>query len=570
MAAIQALYIFDEHNNLILDHTYTTTPRQPPPPSSILPLYLAHPTPRPSTLHLPNLSPPTTCYTITRDALLFVSPSTNDIEPLSVLEFLHRVADALSEFLGSPLLASRITASYDVVAQILGAMADGGVPCESEGNALIDTVETGPGVLDGVLGKIGLPAGSSTPTLQQPGSQFGGGGRIGAPLRPIGGIGGAETAQGSAVPWRRSNVRHTSNELYVDLIEEVNVTLAPSGRALAAFASGSVAFTSRVSGVPDLLLSLTTTGGKGVMGSGSRRAEQLQGVMERVVFHQCVRLNRWKSEGLLSFVPPDGRFALAGYEVDLLNSGQDAVLAESKGSLSFLPASLEVNTGLGAGGAEFEVRCSPPTSAASRMSSASASLQSNLGPSGRGASKPDPKAPVLEELTINVPLPAAVRNVSDLRPTKGEAHWNPADGSVEWKVSGKYFGALGAVLRCTVQGPLTDNDDDGSGGILNGITSTTYDYDDDQPTARHSDRQKSNEAPNGVSQGDEARRERHRQLMPTSATLSFTQKGQLASGLRVESLLIDQKKSRGLGEGVKPYKGVKYLTVSRGGVEVRC
>ncbi|KAI7533172.1 clathrin adaptor, mu subunit [Hortaea werneckii] len=306
------------------------------------------------------------------------------------------------------------------------------------------------------------------------------------------------------------------------------------------------------------------------MGSGSRRAEQLQGVMERVVFHPCVRLNRWKSEGLLSFVPPDGRFALAGYEVDLLNSGQDAVLAESKGSLSFLPASLEVNTGLGAGGAEFEVRCSPPTSAASRMSSASASLQSNLGPSGRGAPKPDPKAPVLEELTINVPLPAAVRNVSDLRPTKGEAHWNPADGSVEWKIGGKDFGALGAVLRCTVQGPLTDNDDEGSSGILNGITSTTYDYDDDQPTARHSDRQTSDDAPNGVSQGDEARRERHRQLMPTSATLSFTQKGQLASGLRVESLLIDQKKSRGLGEGVKPYKGVKYLTVSRGGVEVRC
>jgi AP-3 complex subunit mu len=25
-----------------------------------------------------------------------------------------------------------------------------------------------------------------------------------------------------------------------------------------------------------------------------------------------------------------------------------------------------------------------------------------------------------------------------------------------------------------------------------------------------------------------------------------------------------------LGESVKPYKGVKYLTVSKGGVEIRC
>ena len=58
--------------------------------------------------------------------------------------------------------------------------------------------------------------------------------------------------------------------------------------------------------------------------------------------------------------------------------------------------------------------------------------------------------------------------------------------------------------------------------------------------------------------------------MPSSAMLSFGVKGWLPSGVKVESLNVDQKKSRGLGEGVKPYKGVKYLCVSRGGVEVRC
>jgi hypothetical protein len=69
---------------------------------------------------------------------------------------------------------------------------------------------------------------------------------------------------------------------------------------------------------------------------------------------------------------------------------------------------------------------------------------------------------------------------------------------------------------------------------------------------------------------DAHRRERHRDLMPTSATVSFSLKGALASGIRVESLLVDAKKSRELGAQVKPYKGVKYLTVSRRGVEVRC
>jgi hypothetical protein len=58
--------------------------------------------------------------------------------------------------------------------------------------------------------------------------------------------------------------------------------------------------------------------------------------------------------------------------------------------------------------------------------------------------------------------------------------------------------------------------------------------------------------------------------MPTAAMLSFSLKGWLASGLKVESLLVDTKKSKGLGAEVKPYKGVKYLTVSKDGVEVRC
>ena len=56
--------------------------------------------------------------------------------------------------------------------------------------------------------------------------------------------------------------------------------------------------------------------------------------------------------------------------------------------------------------------------------------------------------------------------------------------------------------------------------------------------------------------------------MPSSASVSFSVKGWLASGIKVENLSV--AKSRGLGEGVKPYKGVKYLTLSRDGVEVRC
>jgi len=541
-------------SSLILEHVYHN---RPPPPSTLLALYLQHASPRPSLIYLTSTHPPTLLYSMIQDNILFFSPCSTDTEPLLVLEFLHRVADAFEEFLGSPLLASKITANYDVVAQVVAEIADGGVVCQGEANALRDVVETGPGVLENLLGKVRLPGNS-------PAFHSGPAGSLQRPptLQP------ALSAQGSAIPWRRSNVRHTSNELYVDIVETLSVTLAPSGRPLSAFAYGSIAFTSKVSGVPDLLLNLTT-GGRGA-GMGNR-GDQLRSVMERVVFHPCVRLNRWKSDGVLSFVPPDGRFALAGYEVDLL--GSDAPLTTSRTAANNinLPATIEVTTGLGSTGSEFEVRLSHSTSSSTAQSAAMSSLQSNLsgphpGAPFRTALGADPRSPALEDLRVHVPIPAGVRNISDLRPTKGEAHWSPVDGHVEWNLPTKDFGPGGAVLRCTSQGPVSDDEDDAS-GVINGMTATTYDYDDDQPSRQ----QEKSATPTSTSRvTDERKVERNRELMPTTATLSFSTKGWLASGLKVESLLVDTKKSRGLGPEVKPYKGVKYLTVSRDGVEVRC
>lgn len=533
---------------MLFNHVYTG---RPPPPSTLLPLYLQHASPRPSVIYITSTSPPTTLYSVIQDNLLFLSPSPNDVEPLLVLEFLHRVADALEEFLGSPLIATKLTVNYDIVAQVAAEMADSGVVCQGEANALRDVVETGPGVLNNLLGKVGLPGAS-------PGLQPVGASSIARPLAQ------SQTSQGSAIPWRRSNVRHTSNELYVDMVETLSVTLAPSGRPLSAFAHGSIVFTSKVSGVPDLLLTLST-GGKGA-GMGTR-GDQLRTVMERVVFHPCVRLNTWKKEGILSFVPPDGRFALCGYETDLLGPDVSLSTAKQTSSNLSLPANIEMTTGLGASGTEFEVRARQDSSS---RSAAAASLQSNLGSTRggfRGASTGDSKSPALEDLTIHVPIPPNVRNVSEMRPTKGEAHWNPAEGTVEWKIPPKDFGPSGAVLRCTVQGSLADEDADM--GIKNGMTATTYDYDEDAPGAYQSQAEKAPtpSPPNGA---DPRKAERNRDLMPTSATVSFGMKGWLASGLKVESLLVDNKKSRGVGAEVRPYKGVKYLTVSRQGVEIRC
>ena len=73
-----------------------------------------------------------------------------------MIEFVHRVIEVLEDFLGAPLLASKIEGSYDVVAQLLGEMCDAGNVCTTEPNALRDDVEVA-GWMGKLLGGVGLP-----------------------------------------------------------------------------------------------------------------------------------------------------------------------------------------------------------------------------------------------------------------------------------------------------------------------------------------------------------------------------------------------------------------------------
>ncbi|CAG9943506.1 unnamed protein product [Clonostachys rosea f. rosea IK726] len=507
---IEALYLYDDHRNVLLSHTYTGRPLSA---NSILSLYLEQPAPQPNLIYLPNTNPPTLLFSLTHANLLCLVTASSEIEPLLVLEFMHRVIDALEDFLGAPLLAVNIENSYDVVAQILSEVCDAGMINTTEPNALRELVEI-EGWMGKLLGSINLPGYGSLSPYNMSG------------VAP-------------ALPWRRPNVRHTSNEMYADVVETLSVTLAPSGRPISAFANGTIAFTSKVSGVPDITLTLTSPSGKHNIG----------GIMELPVFHPCVRLNKWRERpGELSFIPPDGRFILAGYEVDLL-----PFTGGKSGSISNnlkLPVSLEVKSGLGATGADFEIRLQ----AHKVFGTSSSGIGSQLGRGGPGrlgaGLGAGPQAgtaasPLLDDLTVTVPLPAGVRNLSEVRPSKGDASFNPGDRVLEWHIPAKemsgptsYFG-----LRCTVVGPLTeeeDNDSDAGGLGFN----TDFPY--NEPYQSTSSAKAEPEPKVDDKERDAKKVAQNKILMPTSASVSFSVKGWLASGLKVESIVLDIRKSHGV------------------------
>ncbi|RYP64329.1 hypothetical protein DL770_009218 [Monosporascus sp. CRB-9-2] len=531
---IEALHIYDEHTRAILSHTYTSRPLSA---TQLLPLYLQHPAPRPNLIYLSNTNPATLVFSLEHASLLYLATTSSEIEPLLVLEFLHRVIDALEEFLGAPLLAHKIEANYDVVAQLLTEMCDAGTINTTEPNALRDVVEV-EGLLGKLLGSMNLPGKPAfANNVNKPSS-----------LSLAG-------QNAPALPWRRANVRHTSNELYADVVETLTVTLAPSGRPIAAFANGTIAFTCKVSGIPDITLNLTGPSGK----------HNLTSIMELPVFHPCVRLGRWKERpGELSFIPPDGRFILAGYEVDLLpfTNGKSGSLSSNNLKL---PVDIEVKTGLGSTGSDFDVRLHITKIFGSSGFSAPGLSGRGGASGGRGFGAPQAgtaASPLLQDIVVSVPLPSDVRNLSDIRPTRGDASYSPGDNVLEWHIPAKelsagttYFG-----LRCTVVGPVADDleDADPTGFGFGG------DYTYDEPYQSSSDSKRAAGTEKAEDEKDAKKLAQNKILMPSSASVSFSVKGWLASGIKVESIVLDSKKSRGLGEGVKPYKGVKYLTLAHG------
>ncbi|CBF81495.1 hypothetical protein AN5641.2 [Aspergillus nidulans FGSC A4] len=632
---IDAVYIYDEQNQPLVEQVYRS---RPPSAATIRPLYFAHPAPRPSLIYFANTSPPVTVFSIVESNLHFLALSESDTEPLFALEFLHRVVDILEEFVGAPLISSKVQSNYDVVAQLLHEMCDAGIVCNTELNALQEVVEM-PGWMGKLLGNVGLP-GSSTPILGQPGLK-----------RQS--LTSGNAALGPAIPWRRPGVRHTSNELYVDIVESLTVTMAPSGRLISALVSGTIAFTAKVSGVPDLILSLTAPGGQHAI---ARK-------MELPVFHPCVRLARWRERpGELSFIPPDGRFILAGYEVDLLPLDPSLDQPPSHMEKLFLPTIVDIQKSLGSVGADFEVRLTlnpdfPGYPSGSRP---------GAGRGGSGTSTPsflggnsNNAGPVLEDVVVTVPIPPSVRNITDMKASRGEALFNSGRGVLEWRVPTKDAGSISgtATLRCTAVGHSTDEieeDDpeaDAEATLLQGYyddsaavsyqqntetdrlrgkpkkkkkkvkkvkkpassrrdtSVSTPDIDANRggetlpasdlnpdrssepspsqpsshpevPSLTPTPKQLSSSTPPPPRPGSpfsifhtaprKTRIQLNSSLMPNSASVSFSVRGWLPSGIKVESLNIDPRRSRGLGEGVKPYKGVKYICVSRRGIERRC
>jgi len=150
--------------------------------------------------------------------------------------------------------------------QLLDEMNDGGIPFTLEPNILQDMIAP-PTIINQTTNMVLGPGNTIKDSL------------------PDGTL--------TQIPWRRAKVKYTTNEIYIDIIDEIDGIIESNGALTTSRIAGRVMVDSQLTGVPDFLLHFLNPG-----------------ILDDVAFHPCVRLNRWKNESVISFVPPDGKFKL--------------------------------------------------------------------------------------------------------------------------------------------------------------------------------------------------------------------------------------------------------------------
>ena len=119
----------------------------------------------------------------------------------------------------------------------------------------------------------------------------------------------------NAVSWRAEGIIHKKNEIFLDVVEKLNLLVAANGTVLHSEINGAVKMKSFLSGMPELKLGLNDK----LMFEATGRANQAKGKaveLEDIKFHQCVRLARFENDRTISFIPPDGEFDLMTYRLN--------------------------------------------------------------------------------------------------------------------------------------------------------------------------------------------------------------------------------------------------------------
>mmetsp|Transcript_15360 Transcript_15360/g.46368 ORF Transcript_15360/g.46368 Transcript_15360/m.46368 type:complete len:426 (-) Transcript_15360:441-1718(-) len=197
----------------------------------------------------------------------------SNVNAAAILVFLHRILDVFKHYF-TELEEESLRDNFVIAYELLDEVMDFGYPQFTEANILSEFIKTD-------AHKMEVQA------------------------RP-------PMAVTNAVSWRSEGIKYKKNEVFLDVVESVNLLVNSNGSVARSEVVGALKMRTYLSGMPECKLGLNDkvlfeTQGRG----GKGKAVDL----EDMKFHQCVRLTRFENDRTISFIPPDGAFDLMTYRL---------------------------------------------------------------------------------------------------------------------------------------------------------------------------------------------------------------------------------------------------------------
>ncbi|CAN6718029.1 unnamed protein product [Malus baccata var. baccata] len=191
----------------------------------------------------------------------------------SLLLFLHRVIDVFKHYF-EELEEESLRDNFVVVYELLDEIMDFGFPQFTEAKILSEFIKT-----DAYRMEV----------TQRP---------------PM--------AVTNAVSWRSEGIQFKKNEVFLDVVESVNILVNSNGQIIRSDVVGALKMRTYLSGMPECKLGLND---RVLLEAQGRTTKGKSIDLDDIKFHQCVRLARFENDRTISFIPPDGAFDLMTYRL---------------------------------------------------------------------------------------------------------------------------------------------------------------------------------------------------------------------------------------------------------------
>lgn len=246
----------------------------------------------------------TSFFHIKRGNIWLAAATKQNVNATLVFEFLKKMVDVMQNYFGK-MNEENVKNNFVLIYELLDEILDFGYP-----------QNTDTGILKTFITQLGVKSQTKEEQFQ---------------------ITSQVTGQ---IGWRREGIQYRRNELFLDVLEFVNLLMSQQGQVLSAHVAGRVVIKSYLSGMPECKFGIndkitmeskgkssltlddssrqTSAGGAG--GGGATTTTQSSSAKASIAiddcqFHQCVKLSKFESEHAISFIPPDGDFELMRYRI---------------------------------------------------------------------------------------------------------------------------------------------------------------------------------------------------------------------------------------------------------------